>query len=139
MTTWLNFPIQHHFKTTVSGIVIPCQLEQNGVQAGFEAKVDSGAEFCLFTREIAEELEIDVADGYGIRLDTLAGGLTAYAHAVTLHTLGLSFESLVLFHPAYGSRRNLLGRNGWLNNLHLALTMDDDMIYLNPIASNKNL
>lgn len=119
--------------------MIPCALEHNDLHAKFEAKVDPGCEFCLFTREVADELSIEVEDGYAIRLNTLTGSLTAYAHTVTLYTLGLSFESLVLFHPAYGTRRNLLGRVGWLNNLHLALTMDDEMIYLKSIDSTENL
>lgn len=119
--------------------MIPCALEYNDSQAKFEAKVDPGCEFCLFTREVADQLSIKVEDGYATRLSTLTGNFTAYAHTVMLHTLGISFESLVLFNPAYGTRRNLLGRVGWPNNLHMALTMDDEMIYLKSIGSNENL
>ncbi len=130
MTTQLHFSVSRRFKTTALGIIIPCALELNGRLSRFEAKVDPGSEYCLFSRESADDLGIDVLDGPPVRLSTLAGGLTANAHWVTLHTLGISFESLVLFHPAYGTDRNLLGRRGWLNNLHMALTMDDEIIHL---------
>jgi len=139
MAIQLLFTVSRHFKTTEVGITIPCVLERNGRLVEVDAKVDPGSEFCLFNREAADELGIEVEDGYAIRLNTLTGNLTAYAHSVTLRTLGINFESLVLFHPAYDTRRNLLGRVGWLNNLHLALTMDDETIYLKSIDSNENL
>jgi hypothetical protein len=130
MATQLIFPISYRFENTDVGIVIPCMVECNAVQAKFHAKVDPGSEYCLFSRELADELGIEVLDGLPVRLSTLADGLTANAHWVTLHTLGIRFESFVLFHPAYGADRNILGRRGWLNNLHMALTMDNEMIHL---------
>ncbi|HWQ34238.1 MAG TPA: aspartyl protease family protein [Blastocatellia bacterium] len=121
------------------GIVVPFSLGSNGLEVFGEARVDTGSEYCLFQREIADELQIEVEDGFLVRLSTLIGNFTAYAHTVNLNVLGIRFESTVLFTPAYGTTRNLLGRAGWLNNLHLALTMDDEMIYLNPAYSQENL
>ena len=80
MATQLVFPISHRFETTDVGIIIPCMLERNGVQAKFHAKVDPGSEYCLFSREVAEELEVDVLDGPPVQLSTLAGSFTANAH-----------------------------------------------------------
>ncbi len=134
MATQLVFPISRRFHTTELGLEIPCILERNAVQVKVSAKVDPGSEYCLFSREAADELGIDVLDGPPVRLSTLAGGLTANSHWLTLHTLGVRFESLVLFHPAYGTGRNILGRRGWLNNLHMALTMDDEMIHLKSLV-----
>ncbi len=48
-------------------------------------------------------------------------------------------DAAFLFAAGYDTKRNLLGYTGWLNNLHLALTMDDEMIYLNPAYSQENL
>lgn len=134
MATQLIFPVSHRFETTDAGLVIPCMLERNAVQAKLYAKVDPGSEYCVFTRELADELGIEVLDGLPVRLSTLTGVFTANAHWVTLHTLGIRVESFVLFHPAYGADRNILGRRGWLNNLHMALTMDDEMIHLKSLV-----
>jgi len=131
----LSFPIRHRFQTTEVGILIPCSLGRNGTVVDFYAKVDSGSEYCLFQRELAEALQIKVEDGFPVRLATLAGSLTVFAHTVVISTFGLEFESTVLFNPAGGTNRNILGRTGWLNNLHLGLTMDDEMIYLGPAYS----
>ncbi len=126
----LRFPIRRRFQTTAVGILIPCSLERNGIIVGFEAKVDPGSEYCLFRREVADRLQIEVEEGLPVRLGTLAGSLTAFAHTVVINTFELEFESTVLFNSAYGTNRNLLGRIGWLNNLHFGLTMDNEMIYL---------
>lgn len=128
----LSFPIRRRFQATDIGIVIPCSLERNGIIVDLDAKVDPGAEYCLFKREVAESLQIEVEDGFPVPLSTLAGTLTGFAHTVVLKTFELQFESTVLFNPAYDAGRNILGRIGWLNNLHLGLTMDDEMIYLGP-------
>jgi len=131
----LSFPIRRRFKTTEIGLVIPCLLERNGIAVSFEAKVDTGSEYCLFRREVAEELQIEVEDGFPVKLSTLAGSLTGFAHTVVLSTFELQFESTVLFNQDSSTNRNILGRVGWLNNLHFGLRMDDEMIYLGPAYS----
>ncbi len=130
----LTFPIKRQFRTTQQGITIPVSLTQNTFTVTCYAKVDPGGEYCLFQRELADDLQIDVLEGLPVKLDTLAGSLTGYTHTVELITFGLAFESVVLFTPAYGMKRNILGRRGWLNNLHMALTMDDEAIYLKSIS-----
>ena len=128
----LNFPIRRRFESTDVGISIPCSLRRNEITVDFKAKVDPGSEYCLFRREVADELNIEVEDGLPVRLGTLAGSLIGFAHTVVINTFELEFESTVLFNPAYGTNRDILGRIGWLNNLHFGLTMDDEMIYLGP-------
>ncbi len=135
MANQLEFEIKRPFESLPSGISIPFELTQNNLLVSGKAKVDTGSEYCLFQRELAEGLEINVESGVRIPLSTLAGSFHAYAHTVTLNTFGIIFESTVLFLPNHGTTRNILGRKGWLNNLHLALTMDDEMIYLRPADS----
>lgn len=132
MAHQLSFPIARPFKTADIGITIPFSMSSGNLKVSGTAKVDTGSEFCLFQRELAEELGIDVQTGFPVKLGTLAGSFTGYAHTVILTTFEISFESIVLFSPIERTNRNILGRIGWLNNLHLGLTMDDEMIYLSP-------
>jgi hypothetical protein len=60
------------------------------------------------------------------------GSLIAFGHSVTLHTLGLEFDSVVYFAADYGLERNLLGREGWLQKVRLAIIDYDSTIYLSP-------
>ncbi len=107
----LEFKVKNHFRTN-----------------------NTGSEYCLFHPDLALSLGIDIESGIRVDLSTLGGRLYAYAHTVRLDTFGITFESSVLFSTS-SINRNILGRISWLDNLHLALTMDDEMIYLNPAYS----
>lgn len=139
MSYQLSFAQRYHFQTTDIGITIPVSLKRNDLIALCQAKVDTGCDYCIFQQEIADQLDIDVVTGTPIKMRTLAGTFAAYAHTIELHTLGISFESTVLFSASSRLPRNILGRIGWLDNLHLALTMNDEMIYLNPAYSEETL
>ncbi len=132
MAYQLEFKLRHEYDSRVEGITIKAELRLAERLVVAEAKVDPGAQLCLFQRELAEQLEIDVESGYRIRLSTLTGGLTAYGHTVKLATLGLEFDSLVYFAADYGLPRNLLGREGWLQKVRLAVIDYDSTLYLSP-------
>jgi hypothetical protein len=133
MAYQLTFDIKHRFKTTDSGITIPVSLAADGYNVVCDAKVDMGAERCLFQRELADHLNLELESGVFARFGTLAGTVPAYGHRITIETLGIAYESLIFFHIAYGMPRNLLGIGGWMEHLHLAVTMDDGTIYLKSI------
>ncbi|MGH9802765.1 MAG: hypothetical protein ACRD82_20550, partial [Blastocatellia bacterium] len=113
-----------------SGITLPVVLQHNDKTYVTSAKVDSGSEFCLFSREIGEDLGLIVEDGIPLDLDSLGGSLEAFGHEVLLQTCDLAFTSFVYF-SKYPVRRNLLGRQGWLRQLRIAIVDYDNMIYLN--------
>jgi hypothetical protein len=135
MSYQLDFSIRRRINTSDIGITIPAMLARNQKTVLCDAKVDTGSEYCFFQNEIAVALGLNVESGIPITLGTLAGTISTYAHTIQLHTLGIVYESTVLFSAHPGLPRNILGRVGWLENLHLALTMDDEMIYLNPAYS----
>jgi 8-oxo-dGTP pyrophosphatase MutT (NUDIX family) len=132
MAHTLNFDVHHRYSDQRSGIEIPTAFELGETVVFCQAKVDPGAQDCLFKRELGEELGLDIERGHFIKLDSLAGTLPAYGHEVTLHTLGLEFNSIVYFAADYGLRRNLLGREGWLQKVRLAVVDYDATIYLSP-------
>jgi hypothetical protein len=78
-------------------------------------------------------LGIEVESGYRKELSTLtSGGLIAYGHSVSLQILGLEFDSYVYFAAEYGLPRNILGREGWLRKMRLAIVDYDAEIFLSP-------
>ncbi len=94
------------------GITIKATLRLGDASTICGAKIDTGSEFCLFGREFAEELEIEVESRYKKNLSTLAGSLSAYGHSIELETLGLKFDTFVYVAADYSLQRNLLGRQG---------------------------
>lgn len=126
----LIFDIKKVYNSIEEGITIPAILIFGENIVSFQAKVDPGAQVCLFQREIGEQLGIDLENGPRIKLGTLAGSILAFGHSVTLHTLGLEFDSVVYFAADYGLQRNLLGRDGWLQKARLGIVDYESTIYL---------
>ncbi len=133
----MSFPIDFHKKETYdslkTGITIDAILRFGANEQSCSAKVDTGSEYCFFTRIIADALEIDVESGYREKFSTLGGGVIGYAHQIELETLGLRFQSYVYFADSYSINRNLLGRQGWLQLIKLGIDDYRSEIYL---ASN---
>ncbi|MEO6390747.1 MAG: aspartyl protease family protein [Pyrinomonadaceae bacterium] len=96
----------------------------------FEADVDTGSTFCIFNRGHAESLGLDVESGSPARFATVTGSFDAFGHAVTLETLGYSFEVTVYFAAAEGFSRNVLGRRGWLDQVRLGIVEYENKMYL---------
>lgn len=109
-----------------AGITVPTLLGYGGKVVTATAKVDSGAEFCLFDRAYGERLGLKIEEGVPLVLETLE----AYGHEVTIQTLALAFQSVVYFSREAGLSRNLLGRNGWLRNLRLGLIDYDNQLLM---------
>jgi hypothetical protein len=120
------------YESLTSGITIEAILRHGNLETSCEAKIDTGSEVCLFARTYADSLELDVESGYREVFTTLAGNVIAYAHEIELETLGLRFQSYVYFAENYSIRRNLLGRQGWLQLVLLGLNDYNNELYLSP-------
>jgi hypothetical protein len=132
MTHNLTFKLGYRYETAKDGISIPTLLTVGERFIECDAKLDTGAEYCLFQRKVAEALGLDLEQGSPLRMGTLTSSFLAYGHEVTLQTFDLAFDSLVYFAADYDIPRNLLGRHGWLHLLRVGLIDYDEMIYLSP-------
>lgn len=136
MNYQLDYSVKYIYDSRKVGISIKTILRRNDSFVAANAKIDTGAEFCLFGREYAEALNIEVETGYQKNLSTLAGDLSAFGHYVELETLGLKFDSLIYFAQDYALNRNLLGRQGWLQLIKFGLDDYRSEIYISPNQEN---
>ncbi|NOT46974.1 MAG: hypothetical protein HOP17_04395 [Acidobacteria bacterium] len=104
-----------------SGIEVDVELRLSDAQVGFKAKIDTGASFCIFSREYGERLGIKIEDGFLKSFLTPTGSFQAYGHWVTLVVDILEFDSQVFFSREEGFFPNVLGRQGWLDRIQLAI------------------
>ena len=125
----LSFSQRHRYPSSEPGISLDAILKFGHKEFQCKAKIDTGAQYCLFSREVGELLGIEIESGIKITLDTLGGPLIAFGHEITLGTLGLLFNTTVYFGKD-NLPRNLLGREGWLRLLRLAIIDYDEEIYL---------
>ena len=132
MSFTIEFQKKETYQSLDAGIAINVTLRYGNREQPCPAKVDTGAEFCLFNRTLTDALEIDVESGFRQKFSTLGGGIFAYGHEVELETLGLSFQSYVYFAEGYEIKRNLLGRQGWLQLVKIGLDDYKSELYLSP-------
>lgn len=125
----LSFSEEYRYREDQTGIPIEIILSRGEHRIEVTAAVDPGAAVCLFANEVGQALAIRVEDGIPIRLSTLGGPLEAYGHEVTIQTGSIEFESLIYFAKHPGLPRNLLGRQGWLRKLRLALIDYDNLLF----------
>ena len=131
----LTFHRKHKYNHAAQGITLEVTLLRGGRYSHCQAKVDTGAQICLFAREIGEDLGLDIEAGAPMTLETLAGKFVAYGHELTLDLLETQFYSTVYFAAEKSLRRNLLGREGWLQLVRLAIIDYDNLLYLSPYDS----
>ena len=125
----LHFQHTYTYPLNRSGIAVPVFLSSGGLEAEVFAKVDIGAEVCLFERNVALALDLDVEKGHPLWLETLTGSFLAYGHEVTVTTLELSFVLTVYFAGNDAINRNLLGRS-WLRLTRIGVVDYEGKLYL---------
>ena len=126
----LSFHTEYTYRTGDVGIIVPVRLSLGDQFIDFDARVDTGASFCIFNRGYAEALGIDVEAGQAVHVGTATGTFDAFGHTLTLTTLGPGFEAVVYFARDSAFRRNVLGRRGWLDRVRLGLIDYDGRMYL---------
>jgi len=126
----IEFEKHEVYRSLEPGITIGTTLHYGGQTLNCEAKVDTGSEVCLFSRDCADALEIDIEKGFKETFRTLTGHVAAFAHDMEIETLGLRLETIVFFAESYDIKRNLLGRQGWLQLLRLGLIDYNSSIFI---------
>ena len=129
MTHRLSFAVAYDYSAD-EAIRLPVTFRSGTEEARADAFVDTGATYCVFRREVAAALGIDVEAGTRLRVGTVTGGFDAYGHTLILETLGYSFDVTVYFAAHEGLPRNVLGRRGWLDHVRLGLVDHDGRLYL---------
>lgn len=91
MSFQIEFQKREIYESLEIGITIEAVLRYGNLKTNCQAKIDTGAQVCLFSRDYADILEIEVEGGYREKFSTLSGGLVAYGHEIELETLSLRF------------------------------------------------
>ncbi len=135
MSYELEFEKLVNFDTNKIGISVNVELRLGLELVTFEAKIDTGASFCIFAREYAEKLGVRVEEGFLRYFNTTTGDFRAFGHSVTLITEGFIFDSQVFFAADENFHTNVLGRHGWLDRVIIAINDYDGKLYLSRFES----
>ena len=111
----------YEYDTLKSGITVMVEISYGGESRQIRAKIDTGAENCIFERKHGERLGVEIEAGREQIFSTAAGIFTAYGHELTLSVLDIETVSTVYFAKEESFTRNVLGRQGWLDRVKLGL------------------
>ena len=129
----LEFRSLHSYDPAKSGITVPITLRAGAASVALNAKVDTGATYCIFQRLYGEDLGLDIERGHHQLIGTPTGSFAAYGHNVGLSVLEFEFDVVVYFAADDSFSRDVLGRHGWLNRVQLGLVDYEGKLYLNAI------
>lgn len=119
-----------NFDSGKQGIALPVTLKIGDQTVDLDAKLDTGATYCIFQRFYGEELGLAVEAGELLEFSTATGGFQAYGHLLTVSLAEMDFESLVYFAKDHFFNRNVIGRIGFLNRVRLGLDDYSGKLYL---------
>jgi hypothetical protein len=118
------------YDTLKTGITVSVILKFGDESVDFEAKVDTGASFCIFERKHAERLGLEVENGEEIRISTATNYFFAYKHELRMTIMNIETVSTVCFAKEESFTRNVLGRQGWLDRVKLGLIDYEGKLFL---------
>ncbi len=117
----INYDKVYEYDTLKSGITVNVEITYGGESRQIRARIDTGAENCIFERKHGERLGVEIESGREQIFNTAVGIFTAYGHELTIEVLGIETLSTVYFAKEESFTRNVLGRQGWLDRVKLGL------------------
>ncbi len=130
MSHQLNYDLLHHYDAGQVGITIPVVLQLSEQEIKFDAKLDTGASYCIFERHLGEMLGLNIESGYPKRIGTATGAFLTFGHEVTMLIEGFQFDVTAYFAQDYAINRSVLGRHGFLNLVQLGLIDYEGKLFL---------
>ena len=115
---------------------LPIILRLNRTAVEFEAKIDTGAENCIFERRHGETLGLQIESGAEQIFSTATGLFVTYGHELTIGVSDIETVSTVYFAKEETFTRNVLGRQGWLDRVKLGLIDYEGKLLLSEYNEN---
>jgi hypothetical protein len=130
MSYQLNFVLVQLYSPEKIGITIPVRFHSGSRAIDVDAKLDTGATYCIFERLIGEDLGLEIEKGKLQPIGAATGSFLTFGHFITFSVEDFHFESMVYFAKDYAFNRNVLGRTGFLNRVVIGLNDYAGKLYL---------
>lgn len=125
-----TFHNKHSYDTTKTGITVPVELVHGSNVVQVDAKLDTGASFCIFERTYGEVLGLNIESGALETVSTANGTFQVFGHWLTVVALDFQFEAMIYFAADERISRNVLGRRGLIDQIRLCLIEHDGELYV---------
>jgi hypothetical protein len=126
----LEFGESFCYASTENVIWIPILLRSGQSSVSVRACIDTGSTYCIFESDLAIELRIDLTSGVRSKFRTANSSFEAFGHEVEIVAKGVTTHSTVYFFADPTIKKNVLGRNGWLDRVRFGLVHHESLLYL---------
>lgn len=136
---YLKTPHSNPNKKWISRPIIPVTLFGPKGSVNVHALLDSGADKCLFSNQLGEEIGLDLKEGEEETFSGIEGGqIMTYLHKIHLQIIGDSNKISVIvgFTDAPGVNA-ILGQEGFFDAFRVKFERDCDTIEINPSKKSK--
>lgn len=130
MPELLEFDETYQYDTVKAGVTVIVKIHFGNEYGEVSAKIDTGAENCIFERKHGERLGLEIESGREQIFSTATGIFVAYGHDLKLSVLGVETVSTVYFAAEESFTRNVLGRQGWLDRVKFGLIDYEGKLFL---------
>jgi hypothetical protein len=127
----LTFSELLEYDTLQTGITVPVKLNFGDGEITINTKLDTGSTHCIFERQHAERLGLDVESGTSFYFGTATGRFLTFGHELNVSVLGIENYITVYFIAEEAIKKNVLGRIGWLDRIQISLVDYEGKLYLN--------
>lgn len=103
--------------------ILEVKVSKNNVSAFVDGLLDSGALVSLFTKNLADALNIKIEEGRKEFLGSIGKPITIFIHDLEFEVLGKKFTCPVAFSKEFEADFNIIGRLGFFE--HFIITFDD--------------
>jgi predicted aspartyl protease len=134
MSESVDYEKVYEYDTLQSGITVIVTISYGAESRQIRAKIDTGAENCIFERKHGERLGVEIESGREQIFSTAAGIFVAYGHELTLSVLDIETVSTVYFAKEESFTRNVLGRIGFLDRVKLGLIDYEGRLFLSAFS-----
>lgn len=100
--------------------IIPIKVKNGNHVIGYEVLIDSGADLCIFDRQVGEILGLDIERGergvvYGINDGAGREGEDYYMHSVTINIGGWDYSIKAAFKTLSAVSYGVVGQKGFFD------------------------
>lgn len=127
----LEFGHLIEYDAGLSGVSFEILLKLGVNTVSVLTKIDTGSSDCIFARNVAEELGIELENAQEFHISTAIGTFVTYRHPVILAVMDYEFDIYAYFAADENFNRNVLGRHGFLDRIVMGLVDYEGKLFLN--------
>ena len=126
----IDFDKIYLYDTLKTGITLPVSLKLDSIETSVQAKIDTGATHSIFGRIHGENLGLEIESGEPLTISTVMNSFQVYGHELFIQFLNIELYTKIYFAEDESFRRNVLGRQGWLDRVKFGLIDYEGKLFL---------